>query len=69
MLVIVMFRIFSSFPLLSKNLNIKMRKAIILTVLLYGYENILCKGESQIEVENKFLDVVFAPKRKGMSDD
>jgi hypothetical protein len=28
-----------------------------------------CKGESQIEDENKFLGMVFAPKRKEMSDD
>lgn len=53
----------SSFLILSKNPNIKMHKAVILTVLLCGYEYILCKGESQIEAENKFL-VVFAPKRE-----
>jgi hypothetical protein len=59
MLVIVMFRMFLHFPVLSKDL-----KQSFITVPLCGYEGILCKGESEIDVQNKFLDAVFAPKRK-----
>jgi hypothetical protein len=55
-----------SFSLLSKNLNIKIYRTIILTVVLYGYEtwSLTLREELRLTVyENRVLRRVLGPKR------
>jgi hypothetical protein len=54
--------------LLSKNLKIRIYKAIILTVVLYGYEtwSLTLREEHRLRVfENRVLRRIFGPKRVG----
>ena len=59
-------RILLSFSFLSKNLNIKIHKTIILPVILYGCEtwSLTLREENRLRMfENKVLRRIFGPKR------
>jgi hypothetical protein len=56
-----------SFCLISKNLNTKIYKTVILQVVLYGYEtwSLTLREEHRLRVfENRVLRRIFGPKRK-----
>ena len=55
-----------SFSLLSKNINIKIYRTIIVPVFLYGYEtwSLILREERKLRVfENRVLRRIFRPKR------
>ena len=61
---------FLSSNLLSKNLNIKIYRTIILPDVLYGCEtwSLTSRGEHRLRVfENRVLRRIFGPKRDGVT--
>jgi hypothetical protein len=66
MLDTIRFRVFLSSRLLSRNVKVKIYKAIILPVVLYGYEtwSLTLRDEHRLRVsENRVLRRIFRPKR------
>jgi hypothetical protein len=58
-----------TFFVLSKNLNIRIYKTIILPVVLYGFEawSLTLTEQHKLRVfENRVLKRIFGPKRNGM---
>jgi hypothetical protein len=56
-----------SFRLISKNLNIKIYKTVILVVVLYGCEtwSLTLREEYRLRIfENRVLRRIFGPKRE-----